>query len=150
MKTLATLLLTITVTLGALLCAGFAAPQSAAGDTRFVAYDVFVDAGATPLAAWQVELSDPTSRATIVGVEGGEHAEFKAPPHYDPRALSQGRIVLAAFSTADALPTGQTRVARVHVQVRGPEPVDWQATLVTAGGFDGQPVDASLELIHSR
>lgn len=140
MRALAVLLL-------ALLCAGFARPQ---GDVRFVAFDVLVDAGDAPLAAWQVELSDPSGRATIVGVEGGEHASYAEPPYYDPRALTQERIVLAAFSTADSLPVGSSRVARVHAHVRGPEPVAWDATLVVAGGSDGRPLEASLELLRSR
>jgi len=139
----------LTWTLLVLLCTGFAPQQGRIG-VRFEAFDVLVDTGSSPLAAWQVELSVPSGRATIVGVEGGEHEAFAEPPYYDPRALTKGRIVLAAFSTADSLPQGTTRVARVHVQVRGPEPVDWNTVLVVAGAPDGRALDASLELIRSR
>lgn len=140
------------VSLGFLCCA-FATPQSARQDVRFAAFDVLIDAGATPLAAWQVELTDPSDRATIVGVEGGDPTAARAyaePPYYDPRALSQGRIVLGAFSTGDTLPTGRVRVARVHVRVLGPEPLDWDARLVVAGAPDGRSLAAVLELVPSR
>ena len=57
----------------------------------------------------------------LVGIEGGEHAAFAQPPYYDPKALLNERIVIAAFNTAgaDKLPSGKTRVARLMVRVDG-------------------------------
>lgn len=90
---------------------------------RFAAVDVYLDSGPIPLAAWQFELTTGSGDAKIVGVEGGEHPAFKAPPYYDPKALTHSRIIIAAFSTAENLPSGKTRVARIHVQISGePQP----------------------------
>ena len=126
---------------------------------RFEAVDVFVDSGARPLGAWQVEIKaifGNTGGATVprsvklVGIEGGEAAAYKQPPYYDPAALHesqiQERIVLAAFSTdvqGAGLPTGKTRVARLHVQVTGGagEP-EYVVKLMTAGAADGSRIDA--------
>lgn len=91
---------------------------------RFVAYDVVIDPAGSTLAAWQLRIEDPSGRALLVGVEGGEDPSFKSAPFYDPAAL-QGRpgvksaIVLAAFDETDAGPNSPTRVARLHFQVRG-------------------------------
>ena len=89
--------------------------------SRFLAVDVYVDSGAEPLAAWQLELRATAGTVRIAGVEGGAEGVFADPPYYDPKAMRQERVVLAAFSTAAAstLPKGRTRVARVHVQVSG-------------------------------
>ena len=38
----------------------------------FRAYDIFIDAGSHPVAAWQVELRLEGPGAMIVGIEGGE------------------------------------------------------------------------------
>jgi hypothetical protein len=123
---------------------------------RFVAVDVFVDSGATPLGAWQVEIKTVFGRAAgahptakLVGVEGGEAAAYKQPPYYDPAALHesqiQERIVLAAFSTdvqGMGLPTGTTRVARLHVQVTGGAEPEYVVKLMTAGAADGTKIEA--------
>ena len=62
-----------------------------ATDGRFVALDIFIDAGDESVAAWQLEFVSTTT--TIVGVEGGD-APFDEPAHYDSRALhGKGRIV---------------------------------------------------------
>src|SRR5436190_7063613 len=79
--------------------------------------DITLDTRGEYLAAWQIELVDTHDVARIVGVEGGDHPAFAAPPYYDARALQHGRIVLAAFQTQGELPTGRVRVARVHVMV---------------------------------
>lgn len=94
---------------------------------RFVAMDVEMDAGATPLAAYQIELN--TGTAELVGIEGGEPAPFRDAPFYDPHALRQNRVILAAFTLAPAaqLPHGRTRIARLHLEVPG------------AGGRAGAP-----------
>jgi hypothetical protein len=105
--------------LGAAMRPAAAAPATAVPAARFMAVDVFVDSGAMPLAAWQVEvkLSDGTK---LAGVEGGDSAgAFAAAPTYDPAALMNERVIIAAFSLEDGakLPTGRVRVARLHVQL---------------------------------
>jgi hypothetical protein len=120
---------------------------------RFEAVDVFVDSGAAGLGAYQVEVKAEDAagaafktRVTLVGVEGGVHAAYKDAPHYDPAALHedqlQDRIILAAFNTGADLPTGRTRVARIHVQVEGPEPV-FKVEMKTAATADGTKIDAT-------
>lgn len=102
------------------------ADQQAEPAVRFEAVDVFIDSGEAPLAAYQFEFKavfpdDQPGRVRIVGIEGGAHPAFAKPPYYDPAALMHDRVVIAAFNTNNAgnLPTGRTRVARLHVQVIG-------------------------------
>jgi hypothetical protein len=111
----------------------------------FAFVDVVVDSGSTPLAAWQVELVDGTKQASIVGIEGGEHAAFRDPPYHDRRALQKNRVVIAAFQTDGALPTGSTRVARVHYHTSGMSPV-WHVQIVTAADADGRPIQAAVSI----
>lgn len=102
-----------------------AKPAAKAADSgvRFESVDVFVDSGESPLSAYQFELQAPPRDgfdAVIVGIEGGEHAAYASPPYYDPAALQQQRVVIAAFSVAseERLPRGRVRVARLHMQLR--------------------------------
>ena len=115
-------------------------------DVRFASYDVFVDSGAMPLAAWQVEVFDAAHVAQLAGVEGGEHPAFAEPPVYDPRAMLTERVVLAAFRTDGALPTGRVRVARLHYQVEGAGEPQFTVTLVAAATSDGREIEASASL----
>lgn len=114
---------------------------------RFIAVDVFVDAGQTPLAAYQVEFTGSAAggSVTLVGLEGGEHAAFAAAPHYDPKALASSRVIVAAFSTGANLPTGKTRVARLHLRVEGGTP-KYTTSLVTAGDASGKPITATVSV----
>jgi hypothetical protein len=117
---------------------------------RFRAVDIFIDSGPTGLGAYQVEVKASAdgraAKVTLVGVEGGEHAAFTTPPHYDPAALHEDqlkdRIVLAAFNTGMDLPTGRTRVARIQVQVEGPDPV-YSVVVKAAGAADGTKISAT-------
>jgi hypothetical protein len=88
---------------------------------RFLAVDIVVDSDAKPLAAYQLEFSVTNGAAKIVGIEGGKHPAFREPPHYDPKAMQQARVVIAAFSSEpqNNLPSGKTRVATIHLQIRG-------------------------------
>ncbi|HPF39329.1 MAG TPA: hypothetical protein P5081_01195 [Phycisphaerae bacterium] len=120
-------------------------------DVRFVAYDVFIDAGADALAAYQIEISDLSGRAKIVGVEGGETTAFDAPPYYDPKALNgEGRIILGAFTTEEDGPTGRTRVARLHMQIEGEPAVDFDVQLVVAADSNARDIDANVTLIEGK
>ena len=117
--------------------------QSAA--TRFGWVDVFVQAGETPLAAYQFQLRSADPSMKIVGVEGGDHAAFADAPYYDPAALQRGRIVVGDFSTADNLPSGRTRVARIHLMYAGETP-HLDARLLVAAGSDGRPIAGRIQL----
>lgn len=119
------------------------------GAIHFEAVDIFVDTGEAPLAAWQIEVSGAGPTVTVSGVEGGEHAAFSEPPYHDTAALTKtGRLIVAAFHTGDNLPTGRTRVARLHFMVEGDGGVRYTARLMVAGGADGKRVtaQASVEL----
>ena len=107
--------------------------------------DVYIDSEDAPLAAYQFELAAESGDFKIVGIEGGEHAAFSAPPYYDPAALQHDRVIIAAFSTADELPTGRTRVVRVHVMVEGDAP-QYVATLAVAATADGSRIPVSIQL----
>lgn len=122
------------------------AADSEQGPIRFRPVHVYVDSDGAPLAAYQIEIV-ADGDAKIVGVEGGEHGAFALPPHYDPAALAGGRIILAAFDTGSDLPTGRTRVATLHLREAGPVEPSYHATLQIAGGQDGRPIDATVELL---
>jgi hypothetical protein len=114
---------------------------------RFEAVDVSVDPNDKPLAAYQFELKAKSGEVQLAGLEGGEHPAFKAAPYYDPAALLQNKVIVAAFSTASELPRGRTRVARLMVQVTGPGATAYDAALSVAGSIDGKPIpDAKLSI----
>ena len=117
---------------------------------RFAAVDVFVDSGATPLAAWQIEFFAAKGSVEIVGIEGGAHPAFHDPPYYDPRVLKRDRAVLAAFTTGKDLPTGRTRVARVHVMITGDVEPAYKANLRVAASPDGTEIHATVTLAEGE
>lgn len=132
---------------------------AAQGALRFLPVDILLDTGTRPLGAYQVEIR--ARNATFVGLEGGDPASFKNAPYYDPAALQagadggvggagQGRIIVAAFSTDDVqtLPTGASRVARLHLAVSGAatDKPDLTSTLVVATDGQGQTIDTQLKL----
>ncbi|MEZ6121812.1 MAG: hypothetical protein R3C49_01400 [Planctomycetaceae bacterium] len=119
-------------------------PEQVADDAvRFDAVDVFVDAGQESLAAWQFEFQSRTEGVEIVGIEGGDHPAFAAPPFYDPKAMMHNRVILAAFSTAEKLPTGRSRVARIHLQLTGPGSKSCETQLTTCATADGRKIAAT-------
>jgi hypothetical protein len=89
----------------------------------------------------------------IEGGEGGEHAAYAKPAYYDPAALAPeggGRVILAAYSTAKDLPTGRTRVARLHVMVEGRgaesgkgEEVEFKVDLRVAADAQGRAIEGA-------
>ena len=119
----------------------------AAGGTRFTHVDVFLDSKADAMAAYQFEFAAEGGRATVVGIEGGEHAAFaKNPPYYDAAALGKNRVILAAFSTEKELPKGRSRIARIHLMIEGPEP-QFATKLVVAANAEGKKISgATLSL----
>ena len=119
-----------------------------ASGSRFMALEVFVDAGGAPLAAYQLTVKATQGQVKIAGIEGGEAVAFAEPPHYDPKALQKDIVILAAFSTnaPGQLPHGRTRVATLHLQVEGkPEP-KFATTLTTAGTVDGTQITATADV----
>ncbi len=125
-------------------------------DATFVGVDVIIDSEGKKLAAYQVEITstDAPGLALLAGVEGGEHAAFEVPPHYDPQALhpddnAPSRIILAAFDVGNELPTGKVRVARLHVQWRGPanEQPTFTARLIASATVGGEKIDATVTLV---
>jgi hypothetical protein len=142
-------LLTAAVLAAALQVAGQESPDvtnvEPAG-VRFGSVEVRVDAGATPLAAYQLEFVADPERVKIVGIEGGEHPAFLVPPYYDPAALMHHRVILAAFSTAEELPVGPTRVTTLHLRIVGEEEPDYSAELTVAADAAGNRIEATVDL----
>ena len=110
----------------------------------FTALDVVIDSGESELAAYQFELR-ASDGVELVGVENGEHPAFAKAPYYDPAALGGGRIIIAALDTGDDLPTGKTRVCRLHVRetVSGARYI---VELTVAADGDGNAIEANIEI----
>lgn len=152
----------VVAALAALFCyAQDVAPQIAGGPdmqieaaesqpVRFAAVDVFLDSGDIPLAAYQFELSAKTGEFLIVGIEGGEHRAFTEPPYYDPAALSRDRVIIAAFNTGDPLPTGKTRVARIHVRLVAEDDPEYVVNLTVAASPEGEPIEADVSIVKGE
>jgi hypothetical protein len=121
-----------------------------ADDVRFEAIDVFVDSGNQPLAAYQFELASKTPGVEIVGIEGGEHAAFADPPYYDLKAMNNNRVIIAAFTTGENLPAGRSRVARIHVQLKGPGVKEYETKLSVSATTDGKRVPAELSIAKAK
>jgi hypothetical protein len=113
---------------------------------RFAPVDIYLDSGSRPLAAYQFELKVTKGKVKIVGVEGGEHAAFQEAPYYDPAALMKDRIIIAAFNTGRNLPTGRTRIARVHLQITGAAKPQYELELAVAADAHGQETLAEITL----
>ena len=105
--------------------------------------EIWIDSGDRPLAAYQLELTYDRAAASLVGVEGGD-GPFSAPPYYDPRGLTAGRVVLAAFTTQEGPPKGRVRVARVHLEERAEARL--AVRLTVAGTVGGDRIPATIEM----
>ncbi|NMC69900.1 MAG: hypothetical protein GYA57_07525, partial [Myxococcales bacterium] len=113
---------------------------------RFLQVAIYIDSGPRPLAAWQIEFLVRAGDVEVVGVEGGEHPAYAEPAYYDPAALREYRLVLAAFDTGTDLPAGRTRVATLHLMVRGAAAPELDARLVVAADPDGRSFDAAVTI----
>jgi len=120
--------------------------QDQAMPVRFAAVDVMIDPHGKPLAAYQLDFRATHGNVIIVGIEGGEHSAFAKPPYYDPKAMQQERVIIAALSTNDDLPTGKTRVATIHLQITGDMKPQYKANLTTAATANGEAIDANTIL----
>ncbi|MEN6578379.1 MAG: hypothetical protein ABFD90_18685 [Phycisphaerales bacterium] len=114
---------------------------------RFAPVHIYLEPGGKPLAAYQFELRATSGQIKIVGVEGGEHPAFKDAPYYDPAALQNERIIIAAFNTGADLPTTRTRIATIHLQIVGDIEPQYELNLTTAADATGEklPVEIALE-----
>jgi hypothetical protein len=125
------------------------AAVSACAQTKFVAMDLLIDPQGKDLAAYQIEIT--ASRGVkIVGVEGGEHPEFRKAPYYDPKGIQHERLIVAAFSTADAfkLPTVATRVLTIHLECdREPK---LKMNLKVAANSRGERIFAEAKLFERK
>ena len=113
---------------------------------RFAPVDIYLDSSSAPLAAYQFELKVTNGSVKIVGVEGGDHAAFREAPYYDPAALTQDRIVIAAFSTGNDLPTGRTRIATVHLEITGDTKPQYELKPIVMADAEGHRISAELTL----
>ena len=111
----------------------------------FQAYDVFVEAGDSALAVYQIEIR-ASKGALVTGVEGGV-APFKVAPYYDPAALQGGRIVIGAFTKNQNVPRGRVRVARLHMMEENGA-AKYTVRLIAAAGPDGKKTPAKAELVR--
>jgi hypothetical protein len=111
---------------------------------RFAPLHIYLDSGSQPLAAFQFELKAAAGQIKIVGVEGGQHKAFKEAPYYDPAALANNRIIIAAFNTGRELPKGRTRIATIHLQIIGDAEPDYELKLVVAGDADAKEIPAKI------
>ena len=111
---------------------------------RFAPVHIYIDSGDKPLAAYQFELKATSGQIKIVGVEGGEHPAFREAPYYDPAALMNDRIIIAAFNAGRDLPARRTRIATLHLQILGDAEPEYQLTLVTAADADGTELPVKI------
>ena len=140
--------LALIMLLGAYVAAQIGPAETRNPEPSFVAVDLYVDSGNTGLAAYQIHFRSETGGIRITGIEGGEHERFAEPPFYDSRAIQNDRVIVGAFTTAaaEALPTGRTRVARVHLMVEAGAAPRFAAELQAVAGFDGRAIDANAQL----
>ncbi len=111
---------------------------------RFAPLHIYLNSGNKPLAAYQFEFKAAAGQIKIVGVEGGHHPAFKEAPYYDPAALANDRIIIAAFNTGSDLPTGRTRIATVHLQIIGDVEPEYEFELSVAADADGHEIPAQI------
>lgn len=115
---------------------------------EFAVYEVFVDSGEEKLAAYQLKISDERAAVKFLSVEGGEHASFAEAPKFDPKAIQQDVIKIAAFSldAAAKLPSGRVRVASLHVEIGPGLTPEWKAKVEAAAGPKGKKISAKVSI----
>lgn len=129
-----------------------AAAAATAFPVRFVAVDVMIDTKDKPLAVYQLEFTATKGDVKIAGIEGSSHEAFREPPHFDPQAMQQNRVIIAAFNTAaaDKLPRGLIRIATIHLQVTGDiEPV-FEVKPSVIATIDGKQIEAAVTVETKR
>ncbi len=112
---------------------------------RFAQLHIYLDSGNQALAAYQFELKATAGQIKIVGIENGEHPAFKEePPYYDPAAMANDRIIIAAFSTDKNLPKGRTRIASIQLQIIGDAEPEYALELTVAADANGNEIPAKI------
>jgi len=111
---------------------------------RFASLHIYLDSGSRALAAYQFELKATAGEVKIVGIENGEHPAFDEPPYYDPAAMANDRIIIAAFSTGKDLPKGRTRIASIQLQIIGDVEPEYALELTVAGDANGNEIPAKI------
>lgn len=130
-----------------------------AGPMRVLSYDIKLDTGSRPLAAFQVEveLSSPdTAAVTGLWLRGGDHPALQRRPYFNNRVTrdlknkpgSRVRIPLANFDTGGDLPSGDMLVARVVLTVVGTGHPGVTARLVVAAGPEAVAIPASVRVVE--
>jgi hypothetical protein len=132
-------------------CALLTSGLAGAEQTRFLAMDVFIDPKGEGLAAYQLEITAPAG-TKIVGVEGGEHPEFRKAPYYDPKGIQRERLIVAAFSTAreTALPHGQTRVLTLHLESASTQIPKLEMNFKLTAATDGHKISSDISLSERK
>ena len=85
-------------------------------------------------------------------VSAGRAAEYYADQAAEEKSAAAYHLMalyIAAFSTADALPTGRIRVATIHVQVEVDVIPEITINLETAGDVQGHEIDAEVSFVYS-
>ncbi len=113
---------------------------------RFAPVHIYADSGEKALAAFQFELKAVIGQVEIVGIEGGEHPAFEQPGYYDPAALANDRIIIAAFNTGADVPTGRTRIATIHLQITGQTEPKYEIELTVAADSEGEEISAEITI----
>ena len=111
---------------------------------RFTPLRVYIDSGERSLGAFQFELRTIRGDVKIVGVEGGEHKAYKQPPYYDPAALANNRIKIAAFNTSGELPSGKSRIATLHLMITGSVEPEYKLDLTVSADADAEEIPAEI------
>lgn len=126
--------------LAVFLAATTLAQSPSTGEAQFKAVDIYVDSGAVPLAAYQLEFKARDGGVKIVGVEGGEHPAFREAPYYDLKAIQHERVIIAAFSTEteNKLPKGKTRVATIHIRAPAGDNAGYELKLTVTADTEGR------------
>lgn len=120
------------------------------GRTRFTPLRIYIDSGQHTLGAYQFELKAQPGTIKIVGIEGGEHQAYGKPPYYDPAALNNDRIIIAAFSTEPQLPTGRTLVATLHLQVIGDSQPKFDLIPMAVANQEGNTIHVNATFKEGR
>jgi hypothetical protein len=66
--------------------------------------------------------------------------------------MNNNRVIFGAFNTGsdNQLPSGRSRVARVHVKIIGPGERLWHTELTTSASSDGRNIPAELSISKAR
>lgn len=116
---------------------------------EFAVFDIYLDSGAEPLAAYQINVSDERAAVKILSVEGGEHPAFAEPPKFDAKAIQRDIIKIAAFSLNGRaqLPSGRTRIASLHVEIGPGLTPEWIASVQAAADPGGSKISAQVTIL---